>query len=445
MKKTAGLLSLALAFILTLTTAAFAAEPVLLWEAENLDTFDPPVAAVSVYSYPEGYGVMGLDGQVITPCQYARISTTDCVTGYFVAAQGDDVNSASLLDLTGAVLTADRYGDIKMLSEAWVVAVKLEVTTDEEYDYWGLGTSDHYNITVCDVYYLPSGGKVGSFTRDAYQAAVAHGDYLLVSDREGNVQLYDSSLSPVDSAFEYIYDDPYYIASKGLSQDVVVSRITGEVIASGYEDVEDVYGNLICVSTEDDVCGLIDQTGAVVLPCEYEDVDETGSARYLQVEKDDMIGLFDLEKQALVVPCEYDDVVTPNYDVVCYNGYFLMEKDGLIGYVAEGGAATTGFTYAESDVTLLGCTMLAAGEDGGYTLIAADGVVTALTGVTNVHSWYDNTLGYYIVVENAASKWGVVDWHGNQVVDFCMDSPYDFNFVNTTYLIVDDECVYEIK
>lgn len=434
-----------LALLLVLSSCAMAEGPVLLWEDEQLylSTFSDPVQAVKTYSSGKS-GIMSLDGQVIVPCEYDNVTTSNCVSGYFIVAKGDDINCASLVDLTGAVITSDTYGNIEMLNEDWVIAVKIEVTTSEDYDYWAFGSSDHFNLTSADVYHIPSGGKVGTFSRADYHSAIPHGDHLLVRNREGGVQLYDTSLTPVDSEFTSYGQNAFYRTSHGLERDLIVSRITGETVARGYSYVNDVYcDKYIDVSNEDDLQGLIDDTGTVLLPCEYDDIDE--NLGYLQLEKNGLIGLYDLEKQSIVVPCEYTALVTPDYDYVNYNGYFLMEKDGKIGFVSEDGIATTDFSHDQNAMTLLGCTMIADNGDGTFTLIAADGIVTALTGVQSVDDDVNASLGRYILVENAEGMWGIIDWHGNQVVDYTMDYYYDLVFVDMTHLIVDDHFLYELK
>jgi len=439
------LCSILLALLLVLGSCAMAESPVLLWEDETmyLNTFSNPAGAVSVYSR-NNYGIMTLDGQMLVPLEYAHVSNISCAEGYFILMKGDDINGASLIDRTGALVTSDTYGNIEMLNEDWVIAVKLEVTTDENYDYWAFGSSDHFNLTSADVYHIPSGGKVGTFSRADYRSAIPHGDYLLVRDREGGVQLYDASLAPVDSEFTSYGQNAFYRTNQGLERDLIVSRITGETVARGYSYVNDVYlGKYIDVSNEDDLQGLIDDAGTVLLPCEYDDIDE--DLGYLQLEKNGLIGLYDLEKQSIVVPCEYTALVTPDYDFVNYNGYFLMEKDGMIGFVGEDGIATTDFSHEQNAMTLLGCTMVAANEDGTFTLVAADGTVTTLTGVQSVDDDTNASLGRYILVENAEGLWGIIDWHGNQVVDYIMDYEYDLVFADMTHLIVDDHYLYEIK
>lgn len=444
MKKYLSILVMTLILAMTLLPAAHAETAELLWEGKSLDTLSESAPAVTVYEYGKGYGLMTLDGQEILPIQYSRITNSKCAEGYYIAVSGEDMNCAALYDQSGKALTDDLYGDIEMLSDKWAVAIKLVVTTDEKYDYWAFGSSDHYNVDACDVIYVPAGGKIATLTRDQYQSAAAFGDYLLVLDRTGAVQLYDSQFQPVESDFTATYQDEFHHTDKGLSRNLIVSRITGETIATGYEDIGDVYsGKYIAVEGEEGV-GLIDSTGAVLLPCEYEDIDESGNPRYLELEKDGLIGLYDLETKQIVLPCEYNSFLDPEYETMCYNGYFIVEKDGKFGYANETGV-TCPVEYTEDDVALLGSSFVITNEDGTFTLVSADGVTTPLTGIKAVDTNDNASLGHYIVVQNSEDLWGIVDWHGNVVVEPCLRYYYDFAFVDRTHLIVDEDYMYVIK
>ncbi len=432
-----------LALLFVLGSCAIAEGPVLLWEASNIEELSNPAPAVIVYEYGKGYGLMTLDGQEILPIQYNRITNSYCQTGYYIAVSGEGVNCSSLIDQTGKILTEEGYGDIQMLSDKWVVALKLVLTTDEQYDYWAFGSSDHFNVERCDIIYLPTGSKVATLTREQYHSATAFGDYLLLRDRNDAVQLYDAQFQPVESAFTAYYQSEFYITDKGEERDLIVSRITGETIAQGYEYIEDTFsGKIISVSIDGSI-GLIDSTGAVLLPCEYEEISDSNS-RYLTLERDGLVGLYDLDTLQIILPCEYDSFLDPSYEAVCYNGYFLVMKDDKFGYANETGI-TCPVEYTESEATLLGSSFVIQNEDDSFTLVAADGVVTPLPGVTTVHDTINNSFGHYIILQNADGLWGVVDWHGNTVVDYSLESAYDVDFIDKTHLVIDSNYMYVIK
>lgn len=446
MRKTAALFALLLVLTLFLSAVATAEEPVLLWEANSISTLYNSTSAVKVYTPRAGYGIYTLDGKTLLPCQYADINDYYCVPGYYEVSIADGVNSAALVNNQNVILTQETYGDIRMINEDWFIGFVLEVTTEPDYDYrsWG---SEHYLISRCDVYYTGS-GKVGSLSRAQYEDAKAHGDYLLVKDRTGGIQLYDKNLEPVDSAFEYYYNGDYYIQSAGMTK-YVTHRITGERIASGYSDVSNDAFNgevLVVYSSLDGGYGLIDLKGNVLIPCAYGTyIHECKDTRYVKVKQRNAYGLYDLEKRTFVIPCEYTDILTPESDIINYRGYFLVEKDGKLGYVDESGKVTCNITYSKSAMTQLGCTMYASDLDGTYKLVAADGAITPLAGVTEISKYNCSPDGYYLVVKNRDGLWGIMDWHGNLIVDYCVQYEYDFDFVDATHFIFDDKAMYELK
>ena len=446
MKKPAALFALLLVLTLCLSAVATAEEPVLLWEADSISSLSNSSSAVKVYNRRTGYGVYALDGKTLLPCQYTSISDSYCVPGYYVVSIADGVNKEALVNNKNVILTEETYGDIKMINADWFIGFVLEATTKEDYDYrsWG---SEHYLISRCDVYYTGS-GKVGSLSRVQYKDAIAHGDYLLVKDRTGGLQLYDKHLHPVSSAFEYYSNGDYYIQSAGKTT-YVTHRITGERIASGYSDVSNDTFNgevLEVYSSLSGGYGLIDLKGNVLIPCAYGTyINECKDSRYAEVQQQNAYGLSDLEKRTFVIPCEYADILTPDYKTLNYRGYFLVEKDGKLGYVDESGKVTCNITYSKSAMTKLGCTMYAADLDGTYKLVAADGVITPLAGVTEISEYHRSPDGYYLVVKNREGLWGIMDWHGNLIVDYCGQSEYDFDFVDVTHFIFDDKAMYELK
>lgn len=449
MKKLFLLFAMLLAMMILLSTAALAETAVLLWEADDISTLYSTDALVKVRMKDQGYGFATLAGEVTINLEHTSLNDIECMPWYAVSSvRNDSIHNASLISPNGAVLTEELYADIKMFSENWYAGFILKETAGEDYDYFGGGKE--YLIDRVDVYYAPT-GKVASLTRDQYGKAKAYGDHLLVLDRNSTVQLYDSQFTPVDSSFNTFVDGEFYAGSKGLTRGVF-SRVTGETIATGYSKVssETLNGNVLSVYSESaGGWGLIDLQGNVIVPCakdvEFYDLDENSYIRFTQNDTYGIFGVYDLTTGKQVVPCEYNSFLSADYEHYNCYGYFAVEKDGMVGYVDENGNVTVGLTYAEDDVKVLGCTMLQ--EDNGvYTLIAADGIVSTLQGVTDV---YDSgnyaSLGRYIVVQNTEGKWGLMDWHGSMVVNYSADSDYDFKFVDPTHFIFEGKFMYEIQ
>ena len=343
-------------------------------------------------------GVFDIQGENIIPCEYGDLSQYS-VSSYYTVINESGVNKVGALNAAGELVIPMEYGDIDFLSEKWAVGVKLEVTDDE-----------NYIVPAYDVYDLEGAAMVGTLTREQMDNAEAHGDYLFIEDREGTVTMYDPAFSALGTT-EYIYE------AYDSSEEGVVFLPTGEVVAPGYRFSSDLGSGLLCVSDENYDYGVIDLAGNVIVDFgAYDTIYDYDESGYARVEKDDKYGLIDLAGN-LVVPCEYDGFESLSYGgryVYGLNGYACVEKDGKYGYVSlETGEVTCPINYASP--TIIGLSMIVPDISGELYIIAADGTTTATTYVEfNEYPGGDGTL---LKAMTAEEKWGLVDWHGNVLVE----------------------------
>ena len=111
---------------------------------------------------PPLYGLYNTDGEMLIPCEYGLLAYADY--GFFEAINEDGLNTHALLRADGQAVTGWEYAAFEILNEKWGLAVTLEPTESEDYDYSGgfLGGGEHYVVTAYDVYDLEAGQKVGS-------------------------------------------------------------------------------------------------------------------------------------------------------------------------------------------------------------------------------------------------------------------------------------------
>lgn len=435
-------LAITIALLLSLTTFAMADEPVQLWEQTYISEIGNETEYVSFTDFRTGYGIATLDGTVVIPQQYGDINFASLdYQGYFTVANENITNNLSLIDINNNKLTSRMYGDIKMISENWFVGVVLTKTTGDDYDYSSWFSDNRYIVDYYDIYHLPT-GKIGSLQRGEYKSAKAFGDYLLVADLNGAVQLYNRSLTPVSSQFTRSYDCEYYIAQNTKD---VFSRITGQKIASGYVSVDSLNGDLFAVRDQQYCYGIIDRQGKLILDTDYASVSYSSMTGMIEIKKDGYVGLFDPNTKKIVLPCEYDSIIAPDHYNINNRGYYMVEKASKVGYVNANNQITCPLSYSKAAMTLVGCTMYAADLDGTYKLVAADGTITPLPGVTEISKYYNSPDGYYLVIKNQAGLWGIMDWHGNLIVDYCAQYDGDFDFVDATHFIYDSKSMYQIK
>ena len=354
-------------------------------------------------------GVFDIQGNELIPCAYGSLEEYgEC--SYYTVQNENGVNKAGALNAAGELVVPMEYGDIEFLSEKWAMAVKLEVTDTEPYDYQALFGDENYIVTAYDFYDLESAAMAGTLGREDVNSAKAYGDYLFIEDRDGVVTIYDAALAAVGNA-ESLYE------AYGNSDEGVVSLATGDVVVPGYGFSSDLGAGRLAVYDENYDDGIADLEGNMLVPCgEYDYIYEYDLNGYARVEKDGKYGLIDLNGQ-LVVPCEYDGFESLNYGgdyVYGLNGYACVEQDGKYGYVSLAtGEVTCPVTYASP--TIIGLSMIVPDISGELYIIAADGTTTATTYVEfNEYPGGDGTL---LKAMTAEEKWGLVDWHGNVLVE----------------------------
>ena len=95
-----------------------------------------------------------------------------------------------------------------------------------------------------------------------------------------------------------------------------------------------------------------------------------------------------------------------------------MEKAGKFGYVSlETGEVTCPVNYAAP--TIIGLSMIVPDITGELYIIAADGTATPTTYAEFYE--YPSGDGTLLKAKTAEEMWGLVDWHGNVVLDFTFD------------------------
>ena len=377
-------------------------------------------------------GVFDIQGNQIIPCEYGSLDEYG-VCSYYTVQNENGTNMLGALNAAGELVVPMEYGDIDFLSEKWALGVKLEVTDTEPYDYQALFGDENYIVTAYDVYDLESAAMVGSLTREDVNSAQAYGDYLFIEDRDGVVTVYDATLTAVGNA-ESLYE------AYTSNEEGVISLGSGEVVVPGYGFSSDLGSGRIAIYDENYDDGVADLEGNIIVPCgEYDYIYEYDMNGYARVEKDDQYGLIDLNGN-LVVPCEYDGFESLNYGgdyVYGLNGYACVEKGGKFGYVSlETGEVTCPVNYAAP--TIIGLSMIVPDITGELYIIAADGTATPTT-YAEFYEYPDGD-GTLLKAATAEEKWGLVDWHGNVVLDFNYDYASAMLIApDATALLVDTE------
>ena len=367
-----------------------------------------------------GYALMDLNGNPVTDRMFHN--SFDLNYGYITTAEAtaEGYNVYGLIDQAGQVLLPFQYGDIDVMNEEWAVAFSLVEATADNYDYESWTDDSYWLIGTADVYKLPEGNCVASIARENFADAYAVGNTINIEDRAtGKVTAYGADFAVLAEDIGRLYSEDYY--TKPVNE----------------------------LRNDEYMFGLQDAQGNVIVEPVYDYLYLNG--QYAEVELNDLNGLIDLQGN-VIVPCEFEEVMYVYSGYVPYDpaeevafeaaGYVGVVKDGKLGYVAAGGAVTCEPKYAESNMDYNGASATFTDMEGNNWILAADGIETKLEGYERIDC-LDHSSGLYYEVSDADYNSGLIDWHGNVVL------PMEYDSVDMSgdgrYVLVEDwdnDCCY---
>ena len=261
----------------------------------------------------------------------------------------------------------------------------------------------YYLISTVDFYFLPEARLAGSLPRTNYSNARAYGEVINIEDRAtSTVTAYDKNFAPLGTV-RYTSDNsfaPHYSSFSSNGQQGLMDPDGNIVMNPAYRYVStDVYGGYFTVSTGDKY-GLADLSGNVVIPADYDRI------KY----------------------CYYAPGVAGEgkgdyaYSVF---GYVCVENNNKLGYYSLAAGETCPPKYASTNLDNNGASALFTDMAGNINILAADGVETMLEGFERV-SDLDYTGGMYYRTTNADYDYGMIDWHGVEIL------PCEYNTLSTS-------------
>ena len=337
------------------------------------------------------YSMTALDGTALTDAIYASLKGD---TGYVVATslQGSDLmNADGLLDVDGNVLIPCEYGDIDVLSTEWAAGVKLVEATSENYDYSAWFSDSKYLVDTVDIYHLPEGAKLATFTRSEYKDARAVNHCVNVENRAtGEITTYDAAFNALGTV-KYTSSDDFAPADYETyyeNRHYGIRDVEGNVVLEPtYASIYSAYQGMRRVKADDDTSGLITDQGAVIVAPAY----------------DDIISTYKLPSVA---------GETSGYVAA---GYVAVKMDGKLGYVDVNGNLTCEPKYIADNMDVRGASATVADPlTGNIIMVAADGVETTVEGYDRIYP-LDYGSGVYYEATDSNYNYGMIDWHGNVI------------------------------
>ena len=340
----------------------------------------------------DGCCMQDADGNALTGTDYTRFEYEH---GYIKGrARTEEVNNYGVLTQSGDLIIPCEYGDIRIENGSWALGIKLVLADANNYDYesWFSSEDKYFLIETVDVYHLTGDSAVlaGSFPRENFMDAEAEGDYIKIQNRaDETVTLYDGDFQVVAQDLRSIYDDveqaQEYVTFSENGQQGIADRDGNVLAAPAFRYVYDILEDGYVIVSTGDKEGMIDLTGNVVVPAEYDHIQRNyyGAADYA------------------------------GYVAA---GYVACDRDGKTAFCDLNGNETMEAKYAKDNVDVYGASALLTDMEGNVRLLAADGVETVLD---QAHSdakvlYYANGLLYTFTDENY--NYGLMAWHGHELL-----------------------------
>ena len=343
-----------------------------------------------------------------------------------------------LLNGQGKVMIAPAYDVIDIISDRWAAGIMLKESTAENYDYKGWGSeTKFYLIDTVDLYY--NDVKLHTFSRMEYDSANAYGDYLIVQNREKKCSAYNKDF--VQSGFvpEYYfseYEEDWNtgkVTHVGSGQEAFTAgcTLTPEEVQKSIwikkESLVDLQGNVLADLTEYYSKSIDSETNLIKVKNNYK-----------------KSGLLDSTGKVLI-PCEYDEL---GYDlgIALKTGYLYAVKDGKSGFVSLKNGSQKGFEFLESAGNSRSAFIVIEDPREGTILISA--AAGELPGRYKSAEVPYSSAAMFATVEEMDGRIHVIDVFGNDVLE---DNPeikntYDVDFSNdgSIILVRDIERKYHI-
>ncbi len=394
----------------------------------------------------EGYQLMTPEGEVLFTVDSAKVSYEKY--GYYLTIEDSGLNMCGLLNSQGELVVPYSYSDFEMISNEYCIAVSLESTTDDAYDYasgfFGSG-DDHYNVLAYDFYNLTTKEKIGSLSRSDFKRDILllH-DGFMIENRSGVVKAYDFSLNfvkDVEGSFysqDFFYNTTNAIYKNGVTDDQ-------QLVLDGYKVINKLSDNVYSIrSVLNDMYGAMDKDGNIIIPAEYTDISST-DGNYVIVGMGNydnrVLGVYRIG-EGLVVPCEYAKFSRANNGYF-NNGYVMYNHDGKLGYVSLTGEVTSPAKYKEDIITTLGISYYVTDLEGNYILAAADGTETVVD-YASLEKYGNNTNGRMIKAQNKDGVEGYINSYGEEVTAFDGNFSYAKFSYNGDYVYF-DHTIYKVR
>ncbi len=330
-----------------------------------------------------------------------------------------ELNSKALVAAGSDYISGYEYGEIRALNSAWALGWVLKEAGEEAYDF--KSGQAFYDIERCDVFRLgEDAGLAAQLPGSAFSAAAAHGEYLSLRDREGQVSVYDRDFAQVALKVSNINEGVY-----GVVDWAVINRADGRVILDGFSECREISlpeGTLLQIARTDysgqKQYAVIDLEGRYLLPLGSYSINSV-KAGCAVISQNGLQGLYSLSLGRLLVPCEYDSIYAnaQALDPYVSYGYACGVKQDTRYYIdVESGEVTRTLVYDAKQMSLVGATSFERLNRTTYTAQSASGRAWRVSDIQLTASRGD---GAILVARSFLNNmYGVLTHEGQPALDF---------------------------
>lgn len=319
------------------------------------------------------YALMDLNGNMLTEAKY-----TDGFSSHYGIITGslnDNSRKVGALASDGTILIPFEYEKVEIIGSLWGMGFNLkETNSTDDYDY--SSSSTNYVIDKYNLYYFGDNSvkPVAVLEREDFYSASTWGEYINIKDRNGLVTTYNSKFENLREA-NGTSDFGDYNTDTALTK--AISKATGLNISSTFK------GNYCIVYDKNGNDGICDRYGNIIIPTKFEYV------------------------------MDYEDSLM----VGGYCGAILNDK---FVYVMQDGEISGSFNYSNADVYYYGMSSKIELDNGGFVILAGDGIETKLSKSYSYLSPLRPSKGMLYVGSNDG-KYDLIDWHGNILIEDSSD------------------------
>ncbi len=410
----------------------------------------PIYESIDGFEYNEGlllvkksgkYGIININGAVVVKNKYDEIlsdsyyeeSTGYKKSGYIVGTKSDngmrygyvDVNRKELLknEFNYIYRIADKKDDIYLVAfKDGKAGIYQKNKSILPHDYEDI----EYNVQN-DSLTLQKASKQGVARFDGstivpfdYDNIFFAGNYINAKNEKG-VDIFDSDGNKEQNS-EYVSkrdfgDNSYEIVSTSNDEYKIIVNKNGKIIEDNYSYAQYLFDKYFIVK-KDELFGIIDDEGNVIIDCKYEEIQPTIEYNVVQLRsKDGSINLLNKNLEELIKATKPSIVLLENYfKFITNNGIVYVNKNGEIVPNTE--------VYKNNK-------LISYNEKSKWGFKDKDGNIIIEPKYNNVTEF--NEYGFAGIKVNDA--WGVIDEQGNIVKEPTYKLFDDPDFIKEYYKV----------